>query len=262
MADAAPAPADAHASPEGVRGARPPASTAPSPALARIEDPPVPLTEHLAELRRRLIVSLVSIAAGTAVLFHWSGGLLELVAKPAGRLYFTGPTDAFMTRVKLSLFGGLILALPVVLFQVWGFVARALDQSWRGPLRLMAAASYFLFLGGVGLAYFVVLPAAMRFLLACGSQSVQPLMAVDSYVGFAAALCIAFGAVFQLPLALIVLNKAGIVSREFLKSKRSYAYVLAFLVAAFLTPGPDVFSQVALAIPTLILYEITLLVLD
>ena len=237
------------------------AAPTPSPALARTEDPPVPLTEHLAELRRRLIVSLISIAAGAVVLFHWSGGLLELVAKPAGRLYFTAPRDAFMIRVMLSLFGGLILALPVVLLQIWGFVARALDQGWRAPLRLMVAASYVLFLGGAGLAYFVVLPAAMRFLRAYGSQSVQPLMAVDSYVGFAAALCVAFGAVFQLPLALIILNKAGIVSREFLKSKRSYAYVLAFLVGAFLTPGPDVFSQVALAIPTLVLFEITLLVL-
>lgn len=221
----------------------------------------MPLTEHLAELRRRLIVALVSVGVCSAALFQVSGTLLELVARPAGQLVFTAPTDAFMTRIKLSLFGGLLLALPVVLSQVWGFVARAMEAGWRGPLRLFVAGSYVLFLAGVSLAYFVVLPAAMKFLMACGSESVRPLMAVSSYVGFAAALCVAFGSVFQLPLVLIILNKAGIVSREFLRSKRGYAYVLAFLLAAFLTPGPDVFSQVALALPTLFLFETTLLVL-
>ncbi|MFA6318568.1 MAG: twin-arginine translocase subunit TatC [Elusimicrobiota bacterium] len=227
----------------------------------RPDDPAMPLVEHLAELRRRLIISLAAVAACSAALFHSSGTLLELVAQPAGRLFFTAPTDAFMTRIKLALYGGFLLALPIVLHQVWGFVARALDQGWRGPLRILTASSYLLFLAGAGLAYFVVLPAAMRFLMACGSPSIQPLMTVGSYVGFAAALCAAFGVVFQLPLVLVILNKAGIVSREYLRAKRSYAWVLAFLAAAVLTPGPDIFSQVALAVPTLLLYEITLLVL-
>ncbi|MBI4676396.1 MAG: twin-arginine translocase subunit TatC [Elusimicrobia bacterium] len=227
----------------------------------RAQDPPMPLTAHLGELRRRLIVALAAALGGTALMFHWSGALLELISRPVGRLVFLAPTDAFMTRLKIALFGGFLLSLPVILHQVWGFVARALDESWRGPLRRLVSISYFLFVGGAGLAYFIVLPAAMRFLLACGSQSVEPLLSVSAYVGFAAALCVAFGAVFQLPLVLFILNRAGLVSKETLRAKRSYAYVLAFLLAAFLTPGPDVFSQVALAAPTLILFEITLLVL-
>ncbi|MBI5210597.1 MAG: twin-arginine translocase subunit TatC [Elusimicrobia bacterium] len=242
-----------------------PANALPDPALVdqplRPDDPPMTLVEHLTELRARLIVSLSCVAAGTVVTFHWSGRILEFLALPVGGLVFTGPTDAFVTRLKIALFGGFLLSLPAVLHQAWLFVARALDESWRRPVRLLTPVSYLLFVAGMALAYFVVLPAAMRFLLACGSESVKPLLTVGSYVGFAASLCLSFGAVFQLPLVLFVLNRAGLVSRGFLASRRGYAYILAFLAAAVLTPGPDVFSQVALAVPTLVLFEITLLAL-
>ncbi len=224
-----------------------------------VTDPPIPLVEHLAELRQRLIISLSILGVSTAIAFHWSADLLSLLARPAGGLVFQAPTDAFMARLKIAALAGLAAGLPLVLHQVWLFVGRAMDPSHRRLCRRLIPLSYLLFLLGAGLAVLVVVPAALRFLLSYGSPEVRPLLSVGHYFEFVAKLAIAFGAVFQLPLVLAALNRAGLVSRAGLRERRPYAYVLAFLAAALLTPGPDVISQLALAVPALGLFELTLL---
>lgn len=224
-----------------------------------LEDREMPLTEHLEELRGRLIVCLLASVGGAAAVWAWSGDILSWLARPVGGLIFLAPTEAFFTRLKVSFLGGTLLALPVLLYQVWAFIARALGEDLRRTVSRLLPASYLLFVGGAALAVLAVVPAAVRFLTAYGSEAVRPQLAVGAYVEFTAALALAFGLVFQIPLVLVFLERAGAVSRDGLSAKRRYVYFLGFLGAAALTPGPDVFSQLALAIPVALLFELSLL---
>lgn len=227
----------------------------------RVDDPQQPFTEHLVELRSRLIVSLIALGLGTAVAYHWSSFLLSWLARPAGGLVFTAPAEAFMTRLKVAAFAGFLLTLPILLTQAWLFVARAMKpEARRAALRLLPL-SYLLFLFGVALALCVVVPTATRFLLSYGSEDIRPMMTLSAYMAFATQLSAAFGCVFQVPLVLLALGRLGVVNRSGCASRRPYIYLLAFIGAAFLSPGPDVFSQVALALPFVLLFELTLLVM-
>jgi sec-independent protein translocase protein TatC len=227
-----------------------------------IEDPPQPLVEHLIELRKRLIASLSILALGTALCYRWSGELLAWLARPAGILYFNAPTDAFYIRLKAAALGGLALTLPLLIHQAWLFVARAAPPLSRRALARLLPLSYGLFLLGAGLALFVVVPAAMRFLLSYSTDDIRPLLTLSAYLEFVASLSLAFGVVFQIPVILFGLNRLGLVSRAVLAQRRRYVYLLSVAAAAFLTPGPDMFSQVALAVPAVLLFELALLTLD
>lgn len=227
-----------------------------------IEDPRQPLVEHLTELRRRLIVSLLLLAAGTAAAWNWSEQLLSWLVAPAAPLYFTAPTDAFYTRLKVAVFGGFLLTLPLLLHQAWLFIARALPARSRKTCLRLLPASYLLFMGGAALAVTVVVPAAMNFLLAFGSDEIRPWLALSSYLEFVTSLALAFGCAFQLPVVMVGLNRLGAVSRAGLSDKRRYVYLGAVTAAAVMTPGPDVISQLALFLPTIALFELTLFALD
>ncbi len=226
-----------------------------------LDDPAQPLVEHIIELRRRLINSLLYLAAGSAVAYHYSAPLLSWLAKPAGQLVFSAPTEAFYTRLKAGVFGGLLLTLPFILHQVWLFVGRALAPRFRRLVLLMVPISYSLFLLGVALAVFVVVPAAMRFLLSYGTEDIKPLITLAAYLEFVTGLALAFGAMFQTPLVLFTLNRMGVVSRQALREKWRHIWLLSFILSSFLTPGPDMISQLCLAVPTILLFEITLLTL-
>ena len=231
------------------------------PVPAVLEDRAEPLTSHLIELRRRLIYCLAYWGAGSVLCYGWSGRLLAWLARRAGGVVFTMPTEAFMVRLKAAAFLGFLAFLPLILHQVWLFVARALNPGLRRLAFGLAAASYLLFALGASLALFVVIPAAMKFLLAFGSDDIRPLMTLSGYLGFVASLALAFGGVFQLPIVLVLLNRLGLVSRQTLRSRWRFVYLGAFVLAGVLTPGPDMFSQLALAVPSIIIYELTLLVL-
>lgn len=222
------------------------------------EDRAMPLVEHLVELRRRLIASLWLLLAGSLLVYRWSGDMLTWLARPVGGLVFNAPTDAFYTRCKVAVFGGFLLALPLILHQVWLFIGCAMEDRLRKPLLRILPISYFLFLGGAALAVFVVVPGAMHFLLAYGSDEIRPLLTLSAYLQFVTGLALAFGLMFQMPLVLYFLNQAGVVSREQLSSRRQYIYLLSFIAAGLMTPGPDVFSQLALGVPSIVLFEITL----
>ncbi|MFH1726737.1 MAG: twin-arginine translocase subunit TatC [Elusimicrobiota bacterium] len=219
------------------------------------------VTEHLEELRRCLIVCLIALFAGTAVVWFWSGDFLSWLAKPVGGLIFIAPTEAFFTRLKVAMFGGFLLVLPVVLYEAWSFTACAMGEALRRALAFVIPVSYLLFVCGVALAVLVVVPTAVRFLIGYGSADVRPLLTVGGYLDFVAMLSLAFGATFQIPLVMMSLERAGLVSRKALAAKRRYFYVGGFIMAAMLTPGPDVFSQLALAIPIVLLFEASLLVM-
>ncbi|MFA6319187.1 MAG: twin-arginine translocase subunit TatC, partial [Elusimicrobiota bacterium] len=180
------------------------------------------LVEHLTELRRRLIFSLLTLLVATLVLWAWSGDILSWLARPVGGLVFLAPTEAFLTRLKIAFFAGLFLALPVLLYQAWAFTACAMGTDMRRIVLLILPLSYLLFMAGAALCLFVVVPAAMRFLLGLGTENVRPMMAAGSYAEFVGMLAAAFGAVFQIPLVLVFLNRAGVVSRSSLRERRPY----------------------------------------
>ncbi len=217
----------------------------------------MPFSDHLVELRQRLITSLIIWGAGSALAFAYSERLLERLARPVGQLVFIAPAEAFHTRIKLALYGGLLLTLPFLLHQVWLFVARAMDQRWRRRLLTMVPLSYGLFMLGVAIALFAVVPAAMKFFLSYGSAGVKPFITLSAYLSFVETISLAFGGVFQFPLVLYILNWMGLLSKATLLSYRRLIYFGCFVAPALFTP--DVVGQVSLAGATIVLFELSLL---
>ncbi len=219
----------------------------------------MPFTVHLGELRGRLIRSLVAMAVAFCLCYTFSERLLYFLWLPAGReLVFIAPTEAFFAHLKVALLASLVLVWPYICYQVWAFVAPGLfEKERRYTLPFVVSATFMFLLGGV-FVYTLILPYGMAFLLGYGSASLVPMISVGAYISFAVRLLIAFGAIFELPVVMVLLAKLGLVTPQMLSRNRRYVIVLSFLVAAILTP-PDVFTQVLMAVPLLILFEISIL---
>lgn len=213
------------------------------------------LVGHLSELRTRLIISIAALVVGTLVAYYFVDELMLFVTAPAGKLYFMSPAEGFFAYLKLAVFGGAMLALPVILWQLWAFVAPALTHAETKWAIIMVPGSVVLFFTGVIFAYFVVWPAAVKFFLGFGSETLQPLLSLGQYLSFLLSFILPFGLIFNLPLALLILAKLGIISSDFLAKKRRIMILVAFIVGGIITPTPDVFSQTMMAIPILVLYE-------
>ena len=231
------------------------------PEVAREENTQVremTLVGHLGELRRRIVVSIVAIIVGTLVAYYFVDELMRFVTAPAGKLYFMNPAEGFFSYLKLAVFAGLMLALPVVLGQVWGFVAPALTLSEKRWAILMVPGAATLFFIGVAFGYLVVWPAAVKFFLGFGNETLQPMLSLGQYLSFLISFIMPFGIIFNLPLMLLVLAKMGIISSSFLAKKRRIMILFAFIAGGIITPTPDIFSQTMMAIPIIILYEVSI----
>ncbi len=225
----------------------------------------MPLNEHLAELRKTLLVSGAAVAACSLIAFFAFGEqMLASVTRPLLELQVpviaTRVGEAFFTRVKISLLAGFVLAFPVLAAQVIGFVLPALTRREKVMVFVLFPLSVFLFAGGVAFAYFTVFPLVLRFLLVLAAGGLQPMITVREYTSFLLAFFLPFGLVFQLPLASFVLARIGLITPGLLVKKRKYALLLIFILAALLTPGADVISQLLLAGPMVVLYEVSILV--
>ncbi len=217
--------------------------------------------DHLEELRRVLIHSVVAGIAAAILCWFWSAALLDVLVRPLLEhgVYFTRPNEAFVTRLKLAGICGLFLVLPFILWKVYGFILPGLYGRERRVVTPLLVASTLLFYAGVVFSFLVVCPTVIRFLLGFGTAIMQPLIGIGPYFSFVAQLSLAFGLVFELPVLVFFLSLAGIVDpRQLLRGWR-YALLLIVIVAAILTP-PDIFSQLAMAVPVSLLYITSVLV--
>ena len=229
------------------------------------EDEKMPFTGHLEELRNRIVVCSIAIGAGFIVsygfkekIFHFLTLPLISVMQTDDNLIFTGLPEAFFTYLKVSLLSGLMLAAPVLLYQFWMFVAPGLYGKERKLLIPIVFLSSFFFIGGALFGYFIVFPFGFKFFLGFATETIRPLPSMREYLSFSSKLLLAFGLVFELPLIITFLARLGIVTVEFLKKNRKYALLLFFVFAAVLTP-PDVVTQILMAFPLMLLYEISIL---
>jgi sec-independent protein translocase protein TatC len=230
------------------------------------DDVRMPLTAHLEELRTRLIRGLLAIAIGFAACYGFSEPLVAFLIRPLQSIrpeqalvIGTGVTDAFFTKLKVSAVAGIFLASPAVFYQVWQFVAPGLyERERRVALPFSLAASFF-FTAGAAFCYYAVFPVAFRFFLEqFTSIDIAPQIRVNEYLSFVSRMLLAFGATFELPVATFFLARIGLVTHRMMMAVWRYAIVVIFIVAAVLTPGPDVASQMLMATPLLILYGLSI----
>lgn len=226
-----------------------------------MKDEERPLGEHLEELRRRIISSLVAIVLLGGIAYFFRIRLLDFLIKAAREesLIYLHPTEAFLTYLKLAVITGLILSTPWLLYQFWKFILPALLEEEERWFKLGFFLGGLLFYAGIGIALLVGLPYTMKFLANVGGENLVSSFSVRNYITFTSLLTFATGLVFEVPLLIYLVVRLGFVSPATLRKNRRYVIVGAFIVAAFITPT-DLFSQAFMAIPLILLYEASLLV--
>ena len=235
-----------------------------APDKDELEGTEAPFVSHLIELRDRMVRALIAVAVAFAVLCVWPGpsGLYDLLAAPmvahlpkGATLIATNVISPILVPLKITLMAAFMVALPVVLYQVWAFVAPGLYSHEKRMVLPLVVSSTVLFFIGVAFCYFMVIPAMSRFIQSFAPSAITAAPDIEQYFGFVLTLFLVFGIAFEVPVAVIVLVRIGVVTIEQLKSFRGYFIVGAFIVAAVVTP-PDVISQLSLAIPMCVLYEV------
>ena len=223
----------------------------------------MPVIDHLDELRRLLIVSLVSTIVLAVAAWFFVDQILAFILDPltnAGQhINYTGLTEPIIVKLKLSLFVGFVLALPIILWQVWGFVVPALKKNERVYFTLFVLVSSFCFILGVCFCYLSVFRFGIEFLLGFAGPSLNPLLTIDKFISFAIGIILPFGFIFELPLIAFILAKLGLLSYRFIAGNRTYAILIIVVVAALITP-PDIFTCLMVTGPVYLLFELSALI--
>ncbi len=217
------------------------------------------LAEHLSELRSCLVKALAALALGTGVSFYFIQQIMDILTAPAGQLYYMRPAEAFMIYMKIALLGGLVLALPFMLYELYAFIKPALTLREKRFTLCAIPIVVVLFLGGMLFSYFLVFPRALEFFLGFVAGKINPLISMESYLNFMLMLVVPFGFVFNIPVLILLLAYLQLLPVKVLGRYHKHVILAAFIVAAFITPTPDIITQSLLALPMVILYEISLL---
>ena len=234
-----------------------------------IDDSKAPLLDHLIELRRRLLWSVTALFLAFAICFYFARPIFTFLVQPLaaagqGKVIYTQVFEAFLVQVKVAFFAALMLSFPIIANQIWLFVAPGLYKSEKGAFLPFLLATPVLFVLGASLAYYFAIPLALKFLLGfqgdLGGVQQEALPAVGEYLSFVMQFIMAFGVAFLMPVLLMLMERAGLVTRKQMVGARRYVIVGVFIVAAIFTP-PDVVSQLMLAIPLIALFEITLVLI-
>lgn len=228
------------------------------------EEKPMTLLEHLGELRRRLVRGFLAVLIGFFACYGFAKELFYYLSLPLlkvmpadAKFIYTGVAEGFFVDLKVSFVAGLFVACPYLFYQIWAFIAPGLYEEEKRYVVPLAVTSALFFLGGGLFCYFVVFPFAFTFFMSYSTDNIVAMLSINEYLSFALKMLIAFGLIFEMPLFSFFLARLGIISAQWMRDVRKYAVLAVFIIAAILTP-PDVFSQLLMAAPMLVLYEISI----
>jgi len=231
------------------------------------EDQKMSLSEHLIELRKRLTRSLIALGIGFGVCYYYKDFVFDIITRPlthvlpkSSHLIYLGLTEAFFTYMKIAFFASLIITSPYILYQIWKFISPGLLPKEKKYVFPFVVSSTSLFLGGVLFGYFVVLPPAFNFFVSFNNEYLQAMLSFKDYLSLFVTFLLGFGLSFELPIFIFFMTKLKIVNAKMLSRQRRYAVLIIFIIAAVLTPSPDAISQILMAIPLMLLYEISIFV--
>lgn len=235
-----------------------------------MEDPveeKMPFTDHLGELRKRLIRILIVLGIGLGGCWFYKDLLFQVITRPLyqvlpenSHMIYTSLPEAFFNYIKICFYTSLVLTSPYTLYQLWKFISPGLYKSEKKYVAPFVISSSLLFVGGVLFGYFLALPPAFGFFVEFSSDFLKPMISVKEYLSFAIKLLLAFGLSFELPVLIFFMAKIGVVNSKMLGKNRRYAILIIFVAAAILTPSPDAFTQIIMAVPLMGLYEIGIFV--
>ncbi|SCY31509.1 twin-arginine translocase subunit TatC [Alkaliphilus peptidifermentans] len=219
------------------------------------------LVGHLEELRKRIIIVAFFIMAGTIFSYYNIDLIVDLILKPAVDLHFIylSPADLFLAYIKIALVSGIVIALPIVLYNVWQFVMPGMGIKHKIYIVLANIASMVFFFVGAVFAYLIIIPLTIEFFTKMSRQEIEPLFSFANYTSFISSIILSFGLTFQLPILILLLTQFNLITPTLLKKSRRVLIVVIFIVAAILTP-PDVISQVLLAAPMILLLELSIII--
>jgi len=225
------------------------------------------VVEHLSELRRRIVISIIAVTLGAIVCFIFSESIIKFLityyrdatAGEKDALIFLGPLDAFLTRIKIATYGGIVLALPVWLFEMWRFITPGLNPKEKRYAIPFVLSSIVLFAMGAFVA-FLTLPKALEFLLDVGGSQLQPQLTADKYLSFVSLMAVAFGVAFEFPVVLMFLLLARVLTTQQLRRWRRPAILIIVIFAAVITPSQDPYSLFFMAVPMYIFYEMSIII--
>lgn len=220
-----------------------------------------PFMEHLKELRNRILYAAISVAIGLVIGMIFGNQILELLIRPAGNIHLVALKliENVSVYFQVSLMAGVIIAMPSLVYQLFAFVAPGLTPREKRTIFTILPAIVFMFLLGVAFAYFIAMPAALNFLYNFNSSIAQPMISLDNYISFVTRILLIIGLVFETPLIIMALARLGVVSPKWLAARRKWWIVLAFVIAAIVTPTPDPFNQTIVAVPLILLLELGIL---
>jgi sec-independent protein translocase protein TatC len=224
----------------------------------------LPFTQHLEELRKRLLVCVVALGIGFLLCYAVADKIFQILCRPwldalpkdqAIKLIATAPHEAFFTYIKVAFIAGFMLAVPVVLYELWCFIAPGLYENEKRALLPVVFFSSFFFLGGASFGYFFVFPYGFQFFTSFATDYITPMITTREFLSFTTRMLLGFGVVFELPIFAFFLAKLGLITAPLMRRIRKAAIIVIFIIAAAITPGPDIFSQLMMAGPLVILYE-------